>query len=142
MGPVYGNAGLPMGDGSFAAMLAIAEAQLGKPYIWGASGPNAFDCSGFTSYVINQSGVGSVGRQTAQGLFTLCNPVSPGEAMPGDLVFFHSTYSTSNTITHVGIFTGHHNGRPRMIHAGSPVSYAYLDTPYWQRHFHSYGRLP
>jgi cell wall-associated NlpC family hydrolase len=128
--------------GSYTALITEAEKHLGKPYVFGASGPNSFDCSGFVSHVINKSGVASVGRQTAQGLYNLCTPVSASEAMPGDLVFFHSTYNAVNrTVTHVGIYVGEVNGRPTMIHAGRPVQYAAFDTAYWKRHFFGFGRL-
>ena len=136
-GPTFGNPGAAMGDGSYAALIAEAEKHLGKPYVFGASGPNSFDCSGFVCYVLNNSGVANVGRTNAQGLYNMCTPVSPGAAMPGDLVFFHSTYSTPNAVTHVGFFVGGET----MLHAGKPVQYASMNTGYWQSHFYSYGRL-
>jgi len=79
-----------------------------------------------------------VGRTTAQGLYNLCTPVSASEAKPGDLIFFQGTYSTSDTCTHVGIYVG--NGM--MIHCGNPISYASINTSYWQSHFLAFGRLP
>ncbi|MDL2327832.1 peptidoglycan DD-metalloendopeptidase family protein [Ruminococcaceae bacterium OttesenSCG-928-A11] len=129
--------GAPMGDGSYAALLAEAQKHLGKPYVFGASGPDYFDCSGFVCWSLNQSGAASVGRITAQGLYNMSTPVSRENARPGDLIFFHSTYSTSNTVTHVGIYIG--NGQ--MIHCGDPISYASIDTSYWQSHFYAFGRL-
>lgn len=133
-----GDPGVAMGDGSFAAMLAEAEKYLGYPYVWGGSSPStSFDCSGYISWVINQSGVGNVGRQTAQGLYNLCTPVSPAEAKPGDLIFFVGTYSTTG-VSHVGLYVG--NGQ--MIHCGNPIQYASINTSYWQSHFFSFGRLP
>ena len=132
-----GNPGAPMADGSFAAMLALAESLLGRPYVWGASGPNSFDCSGFVWYVLNNSGVASFGRTTAQGIFNLSTPISPIAAQPGDLIFFTGTFSTYRTVTHVGIYVG----GGMMIHAGSPVQYASINTPFWQRHFYNFGRL-
>lgn len=131
--------GSAMGDGSFAAMLAEAEKYLGYPYVWGGSSPStSFDCSGYVSWVINHSGVGNVGRQTAQGLYNLCTPVSRENLMPGDLVFFTGTYSSANPVTHVGIYVGGN----RMIHCGNPVSYADITGSYWVAHFYSGGRLP
>ena len=138
-GPSYGNPGSPMGDGSYAAMLEEAEKYLGYPYVWGGSTPStSFDCSGFVCWVINQSGVGSVGRTTAQGLYNLCTPVSPGEAQPGDLIFFQGTYSTTDTVTHVGIYVGDN----LMINAGNPIKYERTDSPGRLSHFYSFGRLP
>lgn len=90
-GPVIPDyPGAPMGDGSYAALMEEAQKHLGKPYVFGASGPNTFDCSGFVCYALNQSGVASVGRTTAQGLYNMTTPVSPENAQPGDLIFFHS----------------------------------------------------
>ncbi len=120
-------------------MIAEAEKYLGYPYVYGGSSPSSsFDCSGFVCWVINHSGVGSVGRTTAQGLSNLCTPVSFDNAMPGDLVFFHSTYNHYEYITHVGIYVGEY----MMIHAGNPISYASFDTQYFQSHLYGFGRLP
>lgn len=131
--------GQPMGDGSFEAMLTEAEKYLGYPYVWGGSSPStSFDCSGYVSWVINNSGVGNVGRQTAQGLFNLCTPVSKDNLQPGDLVFFTGTSSSANPVTHVGIYAGGN----LMIHCGNPVSYANINGSYWTAHFYCGGRLP
>lgn len=122
-------------DETFAAILTEAEKYLGYPYVWGGSSPaTSFDCSGFVSWVINQSGW-NVGRQTAQGLYNLCTPTS--SPSPGDLVFFVGTYDTAG-VSHCGIYVG--DGM--MIHCGDPISYANLNTSYWQSHFYAYGRLP
>ena len=131
--------GEPMGDGSFEAMLHEAEKFLGWPYVWGGSSPStSFDCSGYVSWVINQSGVGSVGRQTAQGLYNLCTPVSSANAQPGDLIFFTGTYSSPGPVSHVGIYVG----GGRFIHCGDPISYTNTGSPYWSAHLYGYGRLP
>lgn len=131
--------GEPMGDGTFEAMLAEAEKYLGYPYVWGGSSPStSFDCSGFVSWVINQSGVGSVGRQTASGLYNLCTPVSKENMQPGDLIFFTGTYSSPTPVSHVGIYVG----GGRMIHCGDPISYANINSNYWSSHYYSGGRLP
>jgi len=131
----------PMSDYTWNAMIAEAELHLGKPYVFGANGPNAFDCSSFVSWVLRESGIRDVGRQTAQGLFNLSSIVTDSPQR-GDLVFFHSTYNTYRLVTHVGIFAGYDiNGRPVMIHAGSPVQYAHIDTSFWQRHFLAFGRI-
>jgi len=140
--PIYGTPGSAMGDGSFAALLAEAEIFLNYPYVWGGSSPStSFDCSGYISYILRSSGVKDVGRQTAQGLYNLSTPIQQTAAQPGDLVFFHSTYSSANPITHVGLYVGVIDGHPTMIHAGSPISYARLDTAYWQSHLYSFARL-
>lgn len=124
-------------DEVFAAMLKEAEKYLGYPYVWGGSSPStSFDCSGFVSWVINHSGW-NVGRLGAQGLCNICTPVSSANARPGDLIFFKGTYDTPG-VSHVGIYVG--NGM--MIHCGSPISYANINTSYWQSHFYQFGRLP
>ena len=122
-------------DETFAAMLSEAQKYIGYPYVWGGSSPaTSFDCSGYLSWVINHSGW-NVGRQTAQGLYNLCTPVS--SPRPGDLVFFKGTYNTSG-VSHCGIYVG--DGR--MLHCGDPIGYANLNTSYWQSHLYAYGRLP
>lgn len=132
--------GEPMGDGTFGDMLEVAERYMGYPYVWGGSSPStSFDCSGYVSYVINQSGAGSVGRQTAQGLCNLCTPVSWENLQPGDLVFFTGTYSSATPVSHVGIYVG----SGRMAHAGDPIGYADIGSSrYWREHFYCGGRLP
>lgn len=127
-----------LNDTRFAAMIAEAEKYLGFSYVWGGSTPStSFDCSGFVCWVINQSGVGSMGRTTAQGIFNLCAKIPPGEAKPGDIIFFTGTYDSSGPVSHVGIYVG--NGM--MIHCGNPISYASIITPYWTEHFYAFGRL-
>ena len=122
-------------DETFAAILSEAEKYLGYPYVWGGSSPStSFDCSGFVSWVINHSGW-NVGRLGAQGLYNICTPT--GAPRPGDLVFFKGTYDTPG-VSHCGIYVG--DGM--MIHCGDPISYASLNTSYWQSHFYAYGRLP
>ena len=81
-------------DDRFAAMMEEATKYIGYPYVWGGSSPStSFDCSGYISWVLNHSGW-NVGRQTAQGLYNLCTPVSAAQVKPGDLVFFKGTYDT------------------------------------------------
>lgn len=106
-------------------------------YVWGGSSPStSFDCSGFVSWVINHSGW-DVGRLGAQGLCNICTPISSANVKPGDLVFFTGTYDTPG-VSHVGIYVGNN----MMIHCGDPISYANLNSSYWQPHFYRYGRLP
>ena len=124
-------------DEVFAAIIKEAEKYLGYPYVWGGSSPStSFDCSGFVSWVINHSGW-DVGRLGAQGLCNICTPVSSANVKPGDLVFFTGTYDTPG-VSHAGIYVGNN----MMIHCGDPISYANLNSSYWQSHFYRYGRLP
>lgn len=128
-----------LSDEKFAKMIHEAEKYLGYPYVWGGASPStSFDCSGFVSWVINNSGNGwNVGRQTAEGLRGCCAYVSPAQAKPGDLIFFQGTYDTAGA-SHVGIYVG--NGM--MIHCGNPIKYSSIETAYWQEHFMAFGRLP
>ena len=136
----YDIPGEALTDEKFRRMITEAEKYLGYPYVWGGSNPStSFDCSGFVSWVINHSGW-DVGRLGAKALCNLCTPVSPANARPGDLVFFINTYDAPdpNAPTHCGIYVGNN----MMIHCGNPISYANLNSSYWQNHFYCYGRLP
>lgn len=125
-------------DPDFAALIKEAEKYLGYPYVWGGSSPStSFDCSGFVSWVLNQSGVYPMSRTTAQGIFNQTAKIPPNEARPGDIIFFTGTYASSGAVSHVGIYVG--NGM--MIHCGNPIQYASVTNPYWTEHFYAYGRL-
>ena len=134
----YDIPGEALTDEKFRNMINEAEKYLGYPYVWGGSSPStSFDCSGFVSYVINHCGNGwNVGRQTANGLMNSCDIIPKSEAQPGDLIFFQKTYNTSGA-SHVGIYVG--NGM--MLHCGSPISYASIETSYWQQHYYCMGRI-
>ncbi|MEV7015344.1 NlpC/P60 family protein [Streptomyces sp. NPDC093991] len=108
-----GPGGAPA-SGRAAAALAAARSALGKPYVWGANGPSAFDCSGLTQWAYAQAGVALPRTSQAQRYAGRQVPLS--EARPGDLVLYRSDAS------HVGMYTG--NGQ--VIHApypGAPVRY-------------------
>ena len=126
-------------DKQFKAMITEAEKYLGMAYKWGGKKPSdGFDCSGFVSWVINHCGVGwDFGSRGAEALCGLCTYVSPGEARPGDLVFFERTYDVDG-VSHVGIYVGEH----MMIHCGDPIQYTNLEYQYWKDHFLCFGRLP
>jgi len=99
--------------------LAWARKQLGKPYVFGATGPNSFDCSGLTLGAWKAAGV-SINR-TSQAQFRNGKAVSKSELQPGDLVFYYSG------ISHVAMYVG----KGMVIHAphpGSSVKYAKLDS--------------
>jgi cell wall-associated NlpC family hydrolase len=101
-----------------AAAISYAYAKLGSPYVWGATGPDAFDCSGLTQAAYRSAGL-SLPRTTYAQIDT-GRRVSRSELLPGDLVFFYSS------ISHVGLYIG--NGQ--MIHApnpSAPVRVAPLD---------------
>ena len=123
-----------LADETFAAILAEAEKYVGFPYVWGGSNPNtSFDCSGFVSYVYNQCGW-DFGRLGAQGLYNISTRTN--NPKPGDLVFFTGTYDTPG-VSHCGIYVG--DGW--MLHCGDPISYANLNSSYWQSHLYAYGKL-
>ena len=125
-------------DEDFRAMITEAEKYLGYPYVWGGSSPStSFDCSGFVCWVFTNSGVHNLPRTTAQGIYDQCTPVSASEAKAGEIIFFTGTYNSAGAVSHVGIYCG--NGV--MIHCGDPIKYASINTPYWQSHFYSFGRL-
>ena len=123
-------------DEKFATLIAEAEKYLGYPYVWGGSNPStSFDCSGFVSYVLTNSGLINTGRLGAQGLYNVCSPVSSADVKPGDLVFFVGTYDTPG-VSHVGIYVGDNV----MLHCGDPIQYTSINTSYWQSHFYAFGR--
>ena len=130
-----------LSDERFAALITEAEKYLGYPYVWGGSSPStSFDCSGFVSYVLTNSGLCNTGRLGAQGLYNISTRVS--DPQPGDLVFFVGTYDTTG-ISHVGFYVGlDEAGNPMFLHCGDPIQYARLNTSYWQQHFYAYGRPP
>ena len=126
-------------DEQFARLIEEAEKYLYYPYVWGGSNPRtSFDCSGFVSWVLTNSGLCDTGRLGAQGLCNISTLVS--NPRPGDLVFFTGTYDTPG-VSHVGIYVGEDGaGNPMMLHCGDPIQYSRLNTSYWQSHFYAYGR--
>ena len=137
-GSDYTIPGEALSDPAFAALITEAEKYLGYPYVWGGSSPStSFDCSGFVCWVYTASGVHSLPRTTAQGIFNQCSYVSSSDAKPGDIIFFTGTYASGSPVSHVGIYVG--NGM--MVHCGDPIKYASINTDYWQSHFYAFGRL-
>ena len=149
-GTLYGEANAPGSGGGNAippdsyddaavqALMEEAAKYLGYPYVWGGSSPStSFDCSGFVCWVFTNSGVHNLPRTTAQGIYDQCAPVSAADAKAGDIIFFTGTYNSAGPVSHVGIYCG--NGT--MIHCGNPISYANINSSYWQSHFYSFGRL-
>ncbi|USQ83058.1 NlpC/P60 family protein [Streptomyces phaeoluteigriseus] len=106
--PAPGSATATAPNARAAAAVSYAYAKLGSPYVWGATGPNAFDCSGLVQAAYRAAGV-SLPR-TTYAQIDAGRRVSRSELRPGDLVFFYSG------ITHVGIYIG----GGKMIHAPNP----------------------
>jgi peptidoglycan DL-endopeptidase CwlO len=107
------------GSGSAQAAVNTALAQVGDPYVWGASGPDAFDCSGLMQFAYRAAGVSLPHSSSAQS--GMGRPVSRDALQPGDLIFFYSP------VSHVGMYIG--NGQ--MVHAatsGQPVKVASIDA--------------
>ena len=135
--PDFSNPGLEFNEESVKRIVHEAEKHIGKRYVFGANGPSNFDCSSFVCWVYTHSGIKNMPRTTAWGIYkNYCNPVSPSEAKPGDIIFFKGTYNSGSPISHVGIYVG----GGYMIHAGDPIRYSKIDTPYWREHFYGYGR--
>jgi peptidoglycan DL-endopeptidase CwlO len=95
----------PLPAGTTGKIIAYAEAQLGKPYLWGATGPDAFDCSGLTMTAYSAAGI-TIPR-TSQEQWAAGPRVPASQARPGDLVFFAGSDGTMTAPGHVGIVTGH-----------------------------------
>jgi cell wall-associated NlpC family hydrolase len=114
---------------------ALAKQQIGKPYQWGAEGPDKFDCSGLTMYVFNELGV-QLPRVSGQQAYAGVH-VDREDLQPGDLVFFKLNGSR---IDHVGIYQGHGD----FVHAPRnhmPVRTDSLNDSYWRRRFKGGRRL-
>lgn len=136
--PDFSNPRIAFDDVTVKALFNEAEKHIGKRYVFGANGPNNFDCSSFVCWSFTHSGVKNMPRTTAWGIYkTYCNPVSPSEAKAGDIIFFKNTYDSGSPISHVGIYAG--NGM--MIHAGDPIRFVSINTPYWREHFYGFGRV-
>ena len=133
-GPSYEIPGEALDDPAFAALMEEATKYIGWPYVWGGSSPStSFDCSGFVCWVYTASGVHNLPRTTAQGIYNQCAIISPSEAKPGDIIFFTGTYDSPGPVSHVGIYVG--DGM--MLHCGSPIQYANINSSYWQTHYHA-----
>jgi len=115
---------------SVQAVLNLAYSKIGCPYVWGAEGPNSFDCSGFTSYVFrNAVGVSIPRTSSAQSGYG--RTVSKANLQPGDLVFFNTSGSG---VSHVGIYVGGGN----MIHSpstGKTVRVTSINSAYYSARF-------
>ncbi|MDK2854885.1 MAG: hypothetical protein PWQ86_98 [Bacillota bacterium] len=117
------------------SLLTVAKSFLGRPYRYGGSGPNAFDCSGFTAYVFAQFGYELPHNSAEQA--KLGRPVERADLAPGDLVFFG--YYGSSDIRHVGIYVGGNS----FIHASTSggVKYSSLAEPYYAGNYKGARRL-
>ncbi len=138
-GSSSGNTGATtpsVGTADGQAIVNKAKQYLGVPYVWGGASPSGFDCSGLVYYVLKSLGYSpyrTPADQYRQGTY-----VSKANLQPGDIVFFHGTYTSG--ISHVGIYAG--NGQ--FIHSPnsrSVVSYADLTSGYWANHYYGARRV-
>lgn len=122
------------GSNSVASrVVELAKAQLGKKYVWGAEGPNSFDCSGLMQFIFGKVGI-SLNRvsydQVTQGI-----KVAKANLIPGDLVFFSGINSSnSSKVSHVGVYIGGNE----FIHAANPnrgVVKDSLSDTYYTKHY-------
>lgn len=122
----------------FERLIKEGEKHLGKEYIFGANGPDNFDCSSYVCYVFNKANVRKMVRCDAWEIYNFyADPILPREAKKGDIVVFHTTYDTDRAITHIGIYVG----EGRMIHTGHPTQYAMLSEEHHRKHFYGFARV-
>ena len=127
------NSGSTSVSSSASSVIAYAKTLLGKPYVWGAQGPNSFDCSGFTYYVFkNKAGIVLPRTSSAQSKYG--TPVSWSNLRAGDLMFFDTNGVNNGQVSHVGLYIG--NGQ--MIHASSSqrkIVITSVNTSYYKNAF-------
>ena len=114
---------------SASKVISYAKSLLGKPYVWGAEGPNSFDCSGYTHYVFKNAANIIIPRTSAEQS-TYGTYVSKSKLQPGDLVFFDTNGNNDGNVSHVGIYIGNN----QFIHCSSSkeqVVISQLDSNYY-----------
>lgn len=119
-----------------ADIVSVAQQMIGAPYRPGGATPRGFDCSGLVLYTYRQAGIQNLPR-TSAGLFRQTQPVTLGDLLPGDLLFFEIN---GRGVSHVGIYKGGNE----FIHApvsGKQVSVGTLDNGYWSKRLVRAGRL-
>ncbi|MGG5343946.1 lysozyme family protein [Enterococcus sp. AZ192] len=123
-------------DKTVQAIMDEALKYQGFPYVFGGDRPEtSFDCSGLTKWCYGKAGI--VLPRIAQAQYDVTQHIPLSEAKAGDLVFFHSTYATSDYVTHVGIVVS----PTQMYNAGDPIGYDDLTSSYWQQHLIGAGRI-
>ncbi len=133
-----GSALKPFGKNRQSKIISLAKQKLGRKYVWGASGQNAFDCSGLTTYVYKKNGIILPRRAIAQS--KVGKRIGRNQLKPGDLVFFDTSKQHRGFVNHVGIYIG--NGK--FIHASSAkkkVVITSLNKPFYAQRFKGARRL-
>ena len=120
---------MPGGDVEYSSEAAKRLVQYalqfqGVPYVWGGYSPSGFDCSGFVSYCLTNSGVLNTGHLDCNGLLARMTVIPESEMQPGDIIFFQGA-------SHVGIYIG--NGQ--MVHSGNPNKISDIYSSYFQQHW-------
>ena len=121
-----------------SSIIRTAYTMMGIPYLWAGTSSKGVDCSGFVRTALFMHDI-IIPRDASQQAYVGEHiDIAPdfGNVQPGDLIFFQGTYDTSGA-SHVGIYVG--NGM--MIHCGNPISYASIESNYWQQHFYCFGRI-
>jgi cell wall-associated NlpC family hydrolase len=127
------SGGAPADKG--AAVVAAARSQLGEPYAWGASGPDAWDCSGLVYAAWRSVGGVMTVPRVSRDQQAWAVPIPVEQVLPGDLVFF------GNPVYHVGIVSSRTGTSVRMIDAASSRK-AVVERPVWTTELVRYGRVP
>lgn len=127
------------------AAVQVAKAKVGDPYVYGAAGPNSFDCSGLSQYSYEHGRVRHYLPRTADAQYRYAKKVSYSQRRPGDLVFFHSS---NGYVFHVGVYVGMRKDpwghwRSYMIHAPRPGSHVKYEPIYegWGYSYVTFGRI-
>lgn len=120
------------------SLLSEAHTWQGTPYLWGGNDRDGVDCSGFVTQVFKNA-LGIKLPRTSQTQSEWCTPLKRSDLRPGDLVFFATDNNREGEVSHVGLYIGDGN----MIHSSSSrgVIISSLDNTYYQRTFHSGGRV-
>jgi cell wall-associated NlpC family hydrolase len=112
--------------------VAAAKSKLGRPYLWGAAGPDFFDCSGLVLWSYQQAGVNTLPRvANDQYAATASNPVTIDKLIPGDLLFFATDRSDPRSIHHVAMYVG----GGYMIHAPTTGDVVKISPIWWSEYF-------
>lgn len=127
----------PLGGKAYETIISEAHKYVGWPYVWAGAHPSTgFDCSGFIQWTYAKAGIKL--PRTAKEQYDVSSKIPPGEARPGDFVFYTGTYETDKYITHIGIYMG--NGK-MFDSNGSGIGIHDINDSYWKSHLVGFGRV-